>query len=103
MVTFQVTDITCGKCAQTLKTALSDVQGSEDVAVDIGRKLVQVKGEASTAVLADAIRRAGYKPVEVSGAPASAVPARGGCCGGRRGTEVGMGQAPRASSGSCCS
>ena len=103
MVTFQVADMTCGRCAQALGAALTKVEGSAEVVIDIGRKLVQVNGEAPTAALADAIRRAGYTPVEVSGAPASAVQARGGCCGGRRGTEFDMGQASRASSGSCCS
>jgi copper chaperone len=103
MVTFQVADMTCGRCAQALGAALTKVEGSAEVVIDIGRKLVQVNGEAPTAALADAIRRAGYTPVEVSGAPAkSAAPASGGCCGGRAAASVDLGQSPRAASGSCC-
>ena len=104
MVTFQVADMTCGRCAQELGAALAKVEGGAEVVIDIGRKLVQVKGEAPTAVLVDAIRRAGYTPVEVTGALATRpAPARRGCCGGRMGTAVDMGQATRPSSGSCCS
>ena len=103
MVTFQVLDMTCGRCAQTLEAAVSSIHGSGEVVIDIVRKLVQVKGKAATAALADAIRRACYTPVEVTGALATRpAPVRRGCCGGRMGTAVDMGQATRPSSGPCC-
>lgn len=103
MVTFHVADMTCRRCAQAVGAALTSVEGSAEVVTDIGRKLVQVKGEAPTAALADAISRAGYTPVEVSGAAAKiAAPARGGCCGGRETASVDLGQSSPSTSGSCC-
>lgn len=85
MLTFQVKDMTCGRCAQALATALAEVAGISEIDVDIGGKLVQVSGEATAAQVAAAIRDAGYTPQALAGAPASgAAPARGGCCGGRK-------------------
>lgn len=103
MVTFQIDDMTCGNCAQALGAAISSVQGSEEVVIDIAHKLVQVKGKAPKAALAEAIRRASYTPVEVTGALATRpAPTRGGCCGGRRAASIDAGQSALPASGSCC-
>lgn len=103
MVTFQVNDMTCGRCAQRLAAALARVEGTQDVVIDLGRKRVQVSGPATARELAAAIESAGYTPEEVRGeTPPHPAPVRGGCCGGPRRAAVKDGQAATAVSTSCC-
>ena len=90
MVTFQVQDMTCGRCASSIARAVAAVDPSARIEVDIARKLVRVTGEAAVADLAEAIQDAGYTPQDVPGgaAPAAAAArAASGCgcgCGPRR-------------------
>jgi len=89
MVTFQVSDMTCGHCASTIAKAVNAVDKSAHVEVDIPRKLVRISGAVPAEVLAVVIREAGYSAQEIQAAPAPAAgaprPATGcGCGGGSR-------------------
>lgn len=71
MVTFKINDMTCGHCASAIAKAVTSVDRSARVEIDIPRKLVQVNGEVATAVLVGAIHDAGYTPEEIQVEPAS--------------------------------
>lgn len=84
MIAFEVKDMTCGHCVSTITKALRGADKGAKVQIDLATHTVQVEPtEASASELCDAIKEAGYTPVEVS-AGASSAPARrvaGGCCG----------------------
>lgn len=85
MVTFEVNDMTCGHCVSAITKAVAFVDPGAKVQIDLASHRVQVEPSASSAdVLSDAIRVAGYTPVEVAGTTAPAVkatPRKGCCCG----------------------
>ena len=108
MVTFKVNDMTCGHCASTITEAVTSVDRSARVEVDIPRKLVHVNGEVATAVLVGAIHDAGYTPEEVQAesAPSAAPRASRGCgcgCGPKKAPAVAIGQGATSVRSSCCS
>ena len=108
MVTFNINDMTCGHCASTITKAVTSVDSSARVEVDIPRKLVHVNGEVAIAVLVGAIHDAGYTPEEVqaeSHRPAAPQAARGcGCgCGPKKAPAVGIAQGETTVRRSCCS
>lgn len=108
MVTFKINDMTCGHCASTITKAVTSVDRSARVEVDIPRKLVHVNGDVATAVLVGAIHDAGYTPEEVQGesaGPAAPQVARGcGCgCGPKKAPAVAIGQGATTVRSSCCS
>nr|WP_086923009.1 heavy-metal-associated domain-containing protein [Variovorax sp. JS1663] len=108
MVTFQVSDMTCGHCATTITKAVIAVDKSAHIKVDTPRKLVRVSGAVPVAALAAAIRDAGYTPQEVQAAPASAAAAprtATGCgcgCGTRKAAPFDARQGAAPAAGSCC-
>jgi copper chaperone len=68
MVTFQVDDMTCGRCAGLIVRAIRDTGEDVEVAVDVPARLVWVDGpDVDDAAIADAIREAGYTPADVDG------------------------------------
>ncbi|ROZ79581.1 heavy-metal-associated domain-containing protein [Ramlibacter sp. WS9] len=75
MVTFQVSDIACGHCASAIAKAVSAVDESARVEVDVPRKRVRVSGEAGCGCGCGS-----RKPESVEAGQASA-PAAGSCCG----------------------
>lgn len=83
MITFEVSDMTCGHCVSSITKAVRSVDAQADVQIDLASHRVQIEPTtASAGGLAQAIKDAGYTPVETvraSGAPAKAAP-RGGCC-----------------------
>ena len=108
MVTFKVNDMTCGHCASTITEAVTSVDRSARVEVDIPRKLVHVTGEMAAAVLLGAIHDAGYTPEEVQAesAPSAAPRASRGCgcgCGPKKAPAVAIGQGATTVRSSCCS
>ncbi|HEX4745698.1 MAG TPA: cation transporter [Gaiellaceae bacterium] len=61
-VTYTVPAIHCGHCAASIREEVSEVEGVEDVAVDLDTKLVTVSGHAlDDAALRAAIVEAGYE------------------------------------------
>ena len=61
-VTFSVPAIHCDHCGMSIREEVTDVEGVEDVAVDIDEKVVTVTGRGlSDEKLRAAIREAGYE------------------------------------------
>ena len=61
-VTYSVPAIHCAHCAMSIREEVSEVDGVDDVAVDLGTKLVTVNGrELDDAALRAAIVEAGYE------------------------------------------
>ncbi len=109
MVTFQVSDMTCGHCAGTITRAVADVDKSAQVEIQIPRRLVRVSSTASAAQLAEAIQNAGYTARQVldaaEGTPAAAAAQRSGCgcgCGTTKSAPVDAGQPTAPVRSSCC-
>ena len=59
---FKAPDIECEGCANSIKRALGNVQGIDDISVDIDAKTVQVTHEtpATAQTIIDALDRAGF-------------------------------------------
>lgn len=65
MVTFEVDDMTCGRCAERIARAIRNVVTCAEVSVDVPARLVWVDGPfVAAAVIAEAIRDAGHTPAE---------------------------------------
>jgi copper chaperone len=61
-VTYSVPAIHCAHCAMAIREEVSEVDGVEDVAVDLETKFVTVSGRAlDDAALRAAIEEAGYE------------------------------------------
>ena len=61
-ITYTVPAIHCAHCAMSIREEVSEIEGVEDVDVDVGSKLVTVKGlELDDAALRSAIVEAGYE------------------------------------------
>jgi copper chaperone len=103
MVTFQVSDMTCGHCASTIARAVASVDKDARLAVDIPRKLVQVSSTAAPGELAEAIAEAGYHAQAVEAAPPRPAPRKAGgcCCASRAAAQPAMGKTGNPP-GSCC-
>ncbi len=85
MIAFQVDDMTCGHCADTITKALQATDRDAEVRIDLARHLVMVEpGSADAAALRGAITEAGYSPVPVDAAAAPVAAQRGSFCGGCR-------------------
>jgi len=62
-VTYSVPAIHCAHCAMSIREEVSEVEGVEDVAVDLDTKLVTVSGHGlDDTALRAAIEEAGYEP-----------------------------------------
>ena len=60
MTQYHVPGMTCGGCARSVTNAVKGVDGDATVNVDIATKIVTVESSADTALVADAIKQAGY-------------------------------------------
>jgi copper chaperone CopZ len=61
-VTYTVPAIHCAHCAMSIREEISEIEGVEDVAVDLDTKVVTVRGrELDDAALRAAIEEAGYE------------------------------------------
>lgn len=61
-LTYSVPAIHCAHCAMSIREEVSEVDGVEDVAVDVDAKLVTVSGSAvDDAAVRAAIEEAGYE------------------------------------------
>ena len=84
MIAFEVKDMTCGHCVSTITKALKGADKDAKVQIDLATHRVQIEPtEANASELSDAIKEAGYTPVELAdgAAPAPVRRAAGGCCG----------------------
>ena len=85
MTTFEVNDMTCGHCVDTITEAIKAVDRAATVDIDLGKHLVHIKSNAQAEELTDAIKAAGYSPMLAQRTePVSHAPSKsGGCCGSR--------------------
>ncbi len=61
-VTYSVPAIHCAHCAESIREEVSEVEGVDDVAVDLDTKVVSVRGsDLDDAALRAAIVEAGYE------------------------------------------
>ena len=83
MVTFEVSDMTCGHCVSTITKAVRTVDRAAKVQVDLAAHRVQIEpSESNAQELSDVIAEAGYTPVPVQVATVGQKPAKAGfCCG----------------------
>lgn len=64
MLKFQVTDMTCNHCAGAITKAIKDAIPEAKVNIDLAEHLVRVDGAADINAVQQAIRAAGYTPLE---------------------------------------
>ena len=89
MIVFEVKDMTCGHCVSAITQAVQATDKDAKVQVDLANQRVEIESIASDAAeLLDAIKEAGYAPVEITASNAvpagGASPKSGGCCCGSR-------------------
>lgn len=61
-ISYEVPDIHCAHCALSIREEVSEVEGVEDVDVDLETKVVTVRGDdLDDAALRAAIAEAGYE------------------------------------------
>lgn len=61
-VTYSVPGIHCGHCGMSIREEVSEVEGVEEVVVDVEGKVVTIRGsELSDEKLRTAIQEAGYE------------------------------------------
>ena len=85
MISFQVTDMTCGHCVSTITKAVKALDDTAHVQIDLASHRVDiVSAHADASALSAAIQGAGFTPIAVAAGPArtGVVPARKGCCCG---------------------
>jgi copper chaperone len=64
MIAFQVSDMTCARCAGAVTQALKAVDHAALVRVDLATLTFEIEpSKANARQLSDAIKRAGYSPV----------------------------------------
>lgn len=64
-ITYTVPDMSCGHCKAAVSSGLQEVAGVESVDIDLGTKLVTVRGAGlDDAALRAAIEAAGYEAAE---------------------------------------
>ncbi len=60
-LTYSVPAIHCAHCVMSIREEVSEVEGVDDVAVDLDTKMVTVSGAFEDAAVREAIREAGYE------------------------------------------
>ena len=66
MISFQITDMTCGHCASKITQAVRAADPDAVVAVDLATHRVSIRPiRANSSDLAGAIKGAGYTPVAI--------------------------------------
>ena len=85
MFAFEVTDMTCGHCVSAITTAIRVADKDADFQIDLATHRVQVVStSADAAELAEAIKDAGYTPVQVEATASAPGETAASCCGGCR-------------------
>lgn len=63
MIEFEVKDMTCSHCVDTITRVVKETVPSASVHVDLAQHLVRVDGASSSDAVERAIQEAGYTPV----------------------------------------
>ncbi len=64
MMEFRVEDMTCNHCVSNITKAVKGADAGASVDIDLQNHLVKVEGASDPEEIADAIRDAGYTPVQ---------------------------------------
>ena len=84
MVTFQVNDMTCGHCVNSITEAVRSLDPDAKVKIDLARHQVEIESNQTEAgKLAKVIKEAGYTPIAMTStliAPTTTAPRAGCCC-----------------------
>ncbi len=103
MITFHISDMTCGNCAGAIARAVASVDKDARVEVSIPQKLVSVQSVAQESALAEAIQKAGFTPDKLAVPASRPAPSAGGCCcGPRKSASAKAEQAAPPRQSSCC-
>lgn len=62
MYNFQVDDMTCGHCVETVEKAVKSVDGAAKVKIDLPTHNVEIESDEPAARFAEGIKEAGYSP-----------------------------------------
>jgi len=65
MLTLNVQDMTCNHCASAITRAVKEVDADATIDVQVAEKRVHIDSKLAAPVLVDAIKEAGFTPVEV--------------------------------------
>ncbi|MCI2810937.1 MULTISPECIES: heavy-metal-associated domain-containing protein [Alcaligenaceae] len=63
MIEFEVKDMTCGHCVDTITRVVKETAPTASVHIDLPQHLVRVDGVSGSGALERAIREVGYTPV----------------------------------------
>ncbi|WP_397474982.1 heavy-metal-associated domain-containing protein [Pusillimonas sp.] len=63
MIEFEVKDMTCGHCMDTITRVVKETAPMASVKIDLPTHLVRIDGELDADVLERVIREVGYTPV----------------------------------------
>lgn len=61
MTSFNIPEMTCGRCARSITTAVQGIDAQAQVEIDIPGRRVSVESNADENALVEAIREAGYE------------------------------------------
>ena len=65
MYTYQVSDMSCGKCAEKIQKAFDGISQVNDIKINVESKEVCVETSVPTSEIVEIIKNAGYSPVEL--------------------------------------
>ena len=63
MIAFEVKDMTCGHCVETITRVVKETAPTASVSIDLPTHLVRIDGNFDSDVIERAIREVGYTPV----------------------------------------
>lgn len=66
MISFQVSDMTCGHCVKAITSAIQAIAPTAAVVCDVDTKSVTVNSSIEPSKIEQVIREAGYTPVRSS-------------------------------------
>jgi copper chaperone len=87
MISFSVSDMTCGHCVNSITKAVTALDQGAQVHIELATHRVDIEpSEVSAADLSAAITEAGYTPIAIDSRASMDItaeaPARKGCCRG---------------------
>lgn len=81
MISFHVSDMTCGHCASTITQAVKAFDEDATVRIDLAAHRIDIQTPAADAAgLASAIQDAGYTPIVLGSDSSAQAPTQGGGC-----------------------
>jgi copper chaperone len=70
MIEFEVKDMTCGHCVETITRVVKETAPTASVDIQLARHRVRVDGVSDPGMIEHVIREVGYTPVIVPASPA---------------------------------